>query len=213
MSQYDYKAEYERSLPHFQPQGATLFVNFRLAGSIPKIVMDQLKFEAEERERAIRQKADPAELDNLIYEERKRQFGRWDQLLDQAKNGPFWLRQPEIAEIVVQALHYRNGKVYELDVFTVMPNHVHVVFRPLRKSDGTYHPLQAIMHSLKRYTARQGNKILGREGAFWQHENYDHVVRDRAEWERIVRYVLSNPVKAGLVEDWQDWPYSWLRDM
>jgi REP element-mobilizing transposase RayT len=213
MGQYDYKAEYERSLPHFQPEGATLFVNFRLAGSIPKIVMEQLKSEAEEGERALRRTAGPAELDNLIYEERKRQFGRWDKVLDQAKKGPFWLRQSEIAEIVIEALHYRNGKVCDLDVFTVMPNHVHTVFRPLRKSDGGYHPLQTIMHSLKRYTARQANKILGRDGPFWQHENYDHVVREGAEWERIVKYVLNNPVKAGLVENWQDWPYTWLKDM
>ncbi|MCP5098235.1 MAG: hypothetical protein GY943_22020 [Chloroflexi bacterium] len=56
MSQYDYKLEYERNLPHIQPPGAVLFVTFRLAGSIPKEILAQLKDEAEERERIIRQR-------------------------------------------------------------------------------------------------------------------------------------------------------------
>ena len=213
MSQYDYKIEYERNLPHFQPPGATLFVTFRLAGSIPRVVLERLKAEAEERERAIKNTAVPAELDALLYEAQKIQLGRWDDVLDQASEGPFWLCKPEVAEIVVEAFHYRDGNVYDLDVFTVMPNHVHAVFRPLQKSDGHYHALQTILHSLKRYTAGLANDVLGREGAFWQHESYDHVVRDQKEWERIVNYVINNPVKAGLVDYWEAWPWTWLKDL
>ena len=212
MSQYDYKPEYKRHLPHIQPPDATLFVTIRLAGSIPKVALERLKIESEERENAIRQTAVSSQIPSLIYQEQKRQFARWDDLLDCAASGPRWLRQPEVAEILVEALHFRDGIVYDLDVFSVMSNHAHVVFRPLEKEDGTYHALQTIMHSLKRHTARQANKVLGREGAFWQHESYDHVVRDRQEWERIVAYVLNNPVKAGLVEKWEDWPWTFLKD-
>ena len=46
-------------------------------------------------------------------------------------------------------------------------------------------------------------------GSFWQAESYDHVVRN-GELERIISYVLENPVKAGLVEDWEQWPYTYL---
>ncbi len=212
MSQYDFKPDYERNLPHIQPPGATLFVTIRLAGSIPRIVLEQFKQEVEERELSIRQTAVPLHHPHLIYQEQKRHFGRVDEYLDKATSGPHWLRQPEIAEILVEALHFRDGIVYDLDVFSVMSNHAHVLFRPLEKEDGTYHALQTIMHSLKRHTARQANKVLGREGAFWQHESYDHVVRDRQEWERIVAYVLNNPVKAGLVEKWEDWPWTFLKD-
>ncbi len=67
------------------------------------------------------------------------------------------------------------------------------------------------MQSLKGYTARQGNLALGRRGAFWQHESFDHVVRDRAEFGRIINYVLNNPVKAGLVNHWQDWKWNYCR--
>jgi REP element-mobilizing transposase RayT len=92
-----------------------------------------------------------------------------------------------------------------------MPNHLHIVFTPLKESRGKYYPLSKIMHSLKRHTAREGNLILGREGAFWQHENYDHVVRDEAELERIIRYILYNPVKANLVKEQKHWKWAYCK--
>ncbi|MBL7086050.1 MAG: hypothetical protein ISS28_02955, partial [Candidatus Cloacimonetes bacterium] len=44
------------------------------------------------------------------------------------------------------------------------------------------------------------------------HENYDHYVRNREELNRIIGYILNNPVKAGLVDDYQEWKYSWLNE-
>ena len=101
-------------------------------------------------------------------------------------------------------------------------NHVHVVFTPLpmrsSKTDNTtqtnslcYNTLSTIMQSLKGYTARKANLLLGRSGPFWQHESYDHVIRDPSEWQRIVTYVLNNPVKAGLVDTWEKWQWSYCR--
>ncbi|MCI0524216.1 MAG: hypothetical protein L0Y75_03045 [Acidobacteria bacterium] len=71
--------------------------------------------------------------------------------------------------------------------------------------------LASIMQSLKGWTARQCNLALDRRGQFWQHESFDHVVRNQAEWERVVNYVVKNPVKAGLVKDWQNWKWSYRR--
>jgi len=68
-----------------------------------------------------------------------------------------------------------------------------------------------IMHGLKRYTATKANEFLGRSGAFWQHESYDHIVRSQDEFDRIVNYVRQNPVKAGLaglVRNWRDWEWT-----
>ncbi len=57
-----------------------------------------------------------------------------------------------------------------------------------------------LMKSLKGYTAREANRLLGRTGIpFRQKESYDHWVRDEAEWNRIARYIENNPVRAGLV--------------
>ena len=73
-------------------------------------------------------------------------------------------------------------------------------------------PRNKIMPSLKRHTARKANIILGREGAFWQDESYDHLIRDREKFLRIISYVLENPVNAGLVSKREDWPWTFWRD-
>lgn len=138
-------------------------------------------------------------------------FAKWDAYLDKTQEGPHWLRNPDVAQLVSDALHYRDGRVYNLDTFSIMSNHVHVTFTPLEKEDDSFHSLSSIMHSLKIYTALKGNDILKREGQFWQHENYDHYVRDEAELSRIRKYILNNPVKAGLVESWDEWPWTYCK--
>jgi len=52
---------------------------------------------------------------------------------------------------------------------------------------------------------------LGRRGAFWAHESFDRYVRDEREWERTVAYVLNNPVKAGLAQNWQEWRWNYYQ--
>lgn len=62
---------------------------------------------------------------------------------------------------------------------------------------------------LKRFQAREANRILGLiEQPFWQEESYDHLVRTPEEFGRIVRYIENNPVKAGLVAEPADFPWS-----
>jgi len=66
--------------------------------------------------------------------------------------------------------------------------------------------LSAVVQSWKRYTAREANKILNRTGqAFWQPESFDHWIRNDEERVRCCRYVIFNPVKAGLCSAPEDW--------
>jgi REP element-mobilizing transposase RayT len=190
-----------------------LFVTFRLAGSIPTAVLRELAAQADRIEAMLRKENDPNHRQAQVYLEQRRPFGKWDEALHSSPSGPEWLRRPKIAEVVADALAQRDGRVYELDSYCIMPNHVHLVFVPLAKTDSSYYSLSEIMHSLKRYTAQQANPLLGREGQFWQHESYDHIVRDEAERARIVRYVLQNPEKAGLVARWEDWPWCYCKDL
>jgi hypothetical protein len=67
------------------------------------------------------------------------------------------------------------------------------------------------MHGMKRQSAWDVNTILGRKGAFWQVESYDHYVRNSDELARIVQYVLNNPVNAGLVDSWEVWPWTYWK--
>ncbi len=211
MSQFDYKPSYRRHLPHIQPPEATLFVTFRLAGSIPAETLRQLLEEQEQIEGRLARIDDPAERARQSDRERRRMFGKWDKALDSMRCGPFWLRDDRIAALVAQSLHYLDNQRYTLEAFCIMPNHVHCVFTPLTKSGETYYSIASIMHSLKRHTALHANRILGRRGDFWQHENYDHVVRDEREFNRIVAYILNNPVSAGLVSTPDEWRWSYRR--
>jgi 5-methyltetrahydrofolate--homocysteine methyltransferase len=64
------------------------------------------------------------------------------------------------------------------------------------------HDLAGILHSIKRHSASEANKVLGRSGAFWQKESYDHIVRDADDYWNQRSYILGNPQAAGLV-DWE----------
>ena len=141
----------------------------------------------------------------------RRLFGKWDKALDTSDTEIKYLTKPKIAKLVVDSLHFRDGKVYELIAYCIMPNHIHIVFAPLGESKDKYFSLSRIMHSFKRRTAHEANLILGRTGAFWQHENYDHFARNEKELEGIIKYVLYNPVKAKLVAEQTDWKWSYCK--
>jgi putative transposase len=205
------KEFYYRHLPHWQPQGAVFFVTFRLKDSLPYEIIESLRHEREHVQTALHrlpesQHEHQNSLDMQAY------FEKWESYLDEAAFGRQWLSQPEIADVVKEALLYRDGNVYDLHSFSIMFNHVHVVFEPLRRLE--WHsdlPLYKIMQSLKRHTARQANLILGRKGAFWEDESYDRVIRDNNEYIRTVNYVLENPVKAGLVSRWEEWKWTYCK--
>jgi putative transposase len=173
---------YRRHLPHWQPSATSLFVTWRLAGSLPASVV---KFRQRE--------TDPG-----------KSFLAFDRELDKGAFGPTWLKDPRVAQLVVEALELGANKLelFKLYSFVVMSNHVHVLVRPRV-------PLARIMKSIKGFTAREANKLLSRTGeSFWQDESFDHWVRNEDEFYRIVRYIENNPVKAGLVARPEDWPWS-----
>jgi REP element-mobilizing transposase RayT len=83
-----------------------------------------------------------------------------------------------------------------------MANHVHLLITP-------HVDLAKITHSLKRFTAREANRLLGLTGKrFWQDESYDRLARDEVEFQRIRRYIEFNPVRAGLVTLPEHYPWS-----
>jgi putative transposase len=201
------KTYYRRNLPHFQPPGATYFVTFRLAGSLPHEVVARLKEQRAKAETLLLETGRREEKGKII-DLRKRYFARFDKLLDAAGQGRRWLQNAVVAKVVSDAIHYRDGREYELLAYCIMPNHVHLVITLGRNDISLYKVLQ----SLKRFTAREANEILSRGGAFWQHESYDHVVRDGKELLRVIAYVVRNPEKAGLVDTWESWRWSFLRE-
>ncbi|MCU0444572.1 MAG: transposase [Microscillaceae bacterium] len=202
---------HRRNLPHYYPEGAKFFITFRLYDSIPQAILNELKADLEANIAEIIRQSPPEAQAQLIDKQRKKHFLALDDYLDKVKNGPHYLQQAEVAQIVQEALHFRDGKLYDLLAYCVMSNHVHLVIDTgvqLEKSQ-PYHNLDKIMDSLKGFTAYQANRQLGRKGHFWQAESYDRVIRTQEELENIIRYVLNNPVKAGIVDDWEAFPYSY----
>jgi putative DNA methylase len=130
-----------------------------------------------------------------------------DRLLDATRTAPLHLYRPEIARMIVEALWYHAQRLehYHLHSYVVMPNHVHLLITPRA-------PVSKLMQSLKRFTARDGNRILGLTGQpFWQDESYDRLVRDEREFQRIAQYIEANPVNAGLVATPEEFPWSSAR--
>lgn len=173
VNQFDYKLFYRRNLPHVQPPGATFFITFRLAGSLPQALLRQ--WAEEKRRHSVEQAriADEQKRKRHELEWQRRWFRNFEKSLDKVHNGPTWLKDDRIAAQVTESLHYRDDKVYRLDACCIMPNHVHTVFAPLATQTESYNSLASIMHSLKGYTARKANRLLERRGAFWAHESYE----------------------------------------
>lgn len=208
-----------RKLPHWQPPGETFFVTARLFGSIPKQVIDTLKAEYHLALSEIAQgDFRPENVDDLLpdalqqtiqriknkkaYEATKRYFACVDNFLDNNLNAPHWLKRPDIAQLNMENMQHYAERYFTLWACTLMSNHVHILLT--LKPDAPM--LWKVLQDMKKYSGTQSNKILGRTGHFWERESYDHLVR-AGEFDRILVYILNNPVKAGIVQSWTD--YAW----
>jgi putative transposase len=200
-----------RHLPHWDVPGATYFVTACLRGSIPARGLLSVRDWGTELSRRPR----PSDMSEVEWEVRKWKlaFARTEEWLDM-NPAVRHLADPELAREVINSLLFFAGTRYDVLAFVVMPSHFHWVFRPLdswvqqlEPDEKERTPRERIMHSIKRYTAKECNQRLRLEGAFWQRESYDHWVRDLDELERIINYVEYNPVKAGLVKDGKLWPF------
>ena len=182
-------------LPHWTQAGAVYSITFRLADALPKEVLDSWRREriaiienAEQMNRRLTEH-ETSRLRELYSE-------KVEKHLD-AGHGACWLKRPDVAALVRDELEHFTGARYHLLAWCVMPNHVHAVIQPFPGFD-----LPGILHSWKSYTATRANRLLNRNGTFWQLEYYDHLVRNEDDLSASVEYVWRNPQDAGL-EKWK----------
>jgi REP element-mobilizing transposase RayT len=184
--QTSFRGWHERGyLPHRDTPGLTQFVTFRLADSFP----ESLRSEWEHLHK--------------IEDQRERRL-ELEAYLDKGK-GECHLRRPELASLIETAIRFFHRKRYELRAWVVMSNHVHVLFELKEAS------MSKIVESWKKYTANQANRVLGRRGAWWAGDYFDTYMRDQEHERRAVHYIENNPVKAKLVVNARDWPWSSAR--
>ena len=174
-------------LPHFDADKFQ-FVTFRLADSLPQSILK--KFEQELKHK---------KLDHFYDREFQIKI---EEYLDKGV-GDCHLGNAAIAEILVRSLLLFDNLRYLLAAWVVMPNHGHVLLKPLPGFS-----LTSIMKGLKGNTANQANKSLGRTGKFWHPDYFDRYIRDEEHFRKTVRYIENNPVKAGLVDTPDKWKYS-----
>ena len=167
-------------LPHSEGRGSTQFVTFRLADSLPRRVLDEIKG-----------------LPKPHHRRRECEY-----VLDRGL-GDCVLGRPDCAQVVRESLVGWLANHGGLLAWVVMPNHVHLVLTlPFEAS------LSRLMRSLKGFTARRINRLLGREGRLWQPEYFDREMADLDQIEKAVAYTESNPVTAGLCSRAEDWRFS-----
>ena len=185
-------------LPHWTSEGATYTVTFRLGDSLPRSVLEAWIAERQNIVRTAEQMGRPLS-EHEIQRLHDLHSERVEAYLD-AGHGVCWLRRQEIAQLVVDALRFFDGQRYRMHAWCIMPNHVHTIFEPIPG-----HALPSILHSLKSFTAKVANRVLGKTGEFWQEEYYDHLIREGKDYMHAMRYLLDNPIKAGL----ENWPWVW----
>jgi REP-associated tyrosine transposase len=98
-----------------------------------------------------------------------------------------------------------HGQRYEIAFGVIVPDHVHLLLRPLEIGPGIWHDLSTILKWIKGAGARRINQSLGTQGSVWQQESFDRIVRDEEEFFQKWQYMYLNPFAAGLVEDPDDY--------
>jgi REP element-mobilizing transposase RayT len=214
----------QRYLPHWEQAGCTYFLTWRMADSVPESVLRPWL-----EERARFRESHPEPWDTATLKTYNTLFTRrMEEWLD-AGHGSCALRAPEARAIVERCLRYHQGQRYDLSAWVIMPNHVHVLVKPLpageaNESDtdtsvcsedlddteqtrvsvsrlGSCHSLSSILKSWKGISSRQINRDRERNGSFWMDETFDHIVRSESQLLHFRNYIRENPVKAGLGND------------
>jgi len=192
---------YRNWLPHWRQPGKWYFVTFRLADSLAQPKLQQWR-----AERELWLELHPEPWSEKVEQEYHRRFtARFEAWLD-AGEGECVLRREDAHEAVASALQFfaagaTDGDLqspprdirYELGDFVVMPNHVHVLVRPL----GAWE-LEQLLQSWKTFTAKAINRQLGHAGTVWWKDNFDHLVRGASHFAKFQRYIADNPAKAHL---------------
>ena len=182
--------KHENDLPHWQQGDVWIFVTFRMGDAMPNEKLTQWRAD---RDAWMAKHPEPWD-EHTAWDYHMKFTERLEMWLD-AGEGSCALRDPANREVVEQALRYFDGDRYEVDSFVIMPNHAHVLFRPMHE-----HPLKRILHSWKSFTSKILNKRLGKTGPFWQEDYWDRLIRSEKHMAYCRRYIAENPEKARLRE-------------
>jgi REP element-mobilizing transposase RayT len=107
----------------------------------------------------------------------------------------------EIATVICQSIEETTRILnYKLYGYCVMPNHVHILLSPAESGISVGRWLQKFKSFTGHVYAKRNNGLN-----LWQRSAYDHICREHETAEAVLRYIVNNPVRVGLVDDWTKW--------
>ncbi len=151
-------------LPHIDIEGYYQFITFRTYDSIDEYLKRLYNIEKPNKQKQ-----------QII-----------DNYLDNSKNGAYL--NGDALEYLYDFFKSKDNILYELVAFSIMPNHIHILFKPLDK-------LSIVMQKIKGATANHINKILNTKGKFWASNYYDKAIRDERHFFVVYEYIKHNPLK------------------
>jgi len=190
-----------RNLPHWLVADHSYFVTLRLKGTLPKQVIEEFH----SQRKALKDSNSDA---TSMLELSRKQFASIERILDSVSD-IHWLENQDVASIVWNSLDWLREQGWLIYAGVMMSNHIHLL---MRNEEGRTQEMLTDLARFKNYTAREANKLLDRNGSFWAREDFDHWVRNREKFEGTVRYIANNPVKAGLVNTWDQWEWFVVED-
>jgi REP element-mobilizing transposase RayT len=180
-----------RMLPHWHWEGGSYFITFRLADSIST---EKKKYWNGLKREFLMQHPKPWDAETTrVYH--RCISSKMERLLD-AGYGSCLLGNPQVRQILVEALQYFEGERYFLDTFVIMPNHVHLIMAPTLAFG-----VSQILHSWKSFSAHQICQKFNIEPPLWLDESWDHLIRNEYYFRKYRQYIADNPHKAGLRSD------------
>lgn len=117
-------------------------------------------------------------------------------------------RRPFFADVLAASAAARcfhaaeGGAGAVLLAWVLMPDHAHCLLQL-----GSVLPLDEEVRRLKGASARAVNRVLGRRGAIWSSAYHDRALRAEDDVRAVARYIVANPLRAGLAARCGDYPY------
>ena len=125
------------------------------------------------------------------------------------RNSDLLVREVEVLRKAVRAT--REERPFAINAWVVLPDHMHCVWT-LPEGDAEFSVRWSIIKArfsrAMPWVERRRSHEARREHGIWQRRFWEHHIRDEADYRAHVRYCWINPVKHGLVERPEDWPYS-----
>lgn len=178
--------------------GETVFITFRLHGTIPAATARELK--------AALNAAHAAGLDHRRAQ--KAFFAKFDAVLDRAPIGQRYFESEKLADVLAGEIMMLEEMSFVVHGFAILPNHAHFVLHLPASSRLSFAPAIDLLHQRTEAACRRlVRPKLPTEAPFWQVGWFDYPVADAAELARILTYVGGQARQAGLAQRFQAWPY------